>query len=102
MVGAIFWLLGEAVHLLVLAIIIWAVLSMLISFGVVDGRNHIVYGVNDFLTRLTEPVLRPIRRVVPYMGSVDISPLIAILLLQALQMVLVDVYGHLLMAGLAF
>ncbi len=101
MVSAIFFLLHTVVQLLIYAIIIAAVLSMLISFGVVDRRNQFVYSVMDFLTRLTDPILNPIRRFIPYIGNVDISPLVAILLLEALQMVLADIYAHMIMAGIA-
>jgi YggT family protein len=102
MVSAIFWLAGEIIHLLILAIIAAAVMSMLISFGIVDSRNRVVYSIADFLNRLTDPILAPIRRFLPNFGNVDISPIIAILLLEALQMVLVDVYNHLVIAGWAF
>ncbi|MCB5944899.1 YggT family protein [Acidocella sp. KAb 2-4] len=102
MISAIFWLAGELIHLMILAIIAAAVMSMLIAFGVANPRNQIVYTVADFLNRLTEPVLRPIRRILPYFGNIDISPLVAILLLQALQMVLADVYGRLVLSGMAF
>ena len=99
---AIFWLVGELIHLMILAIIAAAVMSMLIAFGVVDGRNRFVYVVADFLNRVTEPVLRPIRHYLPLFGSVDLSPLVAILLLQAVQILLGDVYGHLVMSGINF
>ena len=101
MVSAIFWLAGELIHLLILAIIISAVMSMLIAFGVLDSRNRFVYSIADFLNRLTNPILDPIRRFMPDLGNIDISPIIAILLLEALQMVLADLYGHMLMAGWA-
>ncbi len=101
MVGAIFWLLSQIIHLLILAVIAAAVMSMLIAFGVANPRNQFVYTVDDFLTKLTEPILRPIRNFLPLLGNVDISPVIAILLLQALQMVLADIYGRLLVAGWA-
>jgi YggT family protein len=99
---AIFWLLGELIHLEILAIIIWAVLTMLISFGVVNTRSQFVYTVETFFVRVTEPVLNPIRRFLPLFGNVDLSPLLAILLLQALQILLQDVYTHLVIAGLGF
>ncbi len=101
MVTALFWLAGEIIHLLIYAIIIAAILNMCVGFGIANPRNPIVAQVMDFLNRLTEPMLRPIRRVLPYFGNIDISPLVAILLLQALQMVLADIYAHLVMAGLA-
>jgi YggT family protein len=102
MVNAIFWLLGELIHLYILAIIAAVVISMLISFGVVNGRSQFVYQISDFLDRVTAPALNPIRRMLPNFGAIDISPLIAILLLEALQMVLGDIYGRLVMSGLAF
>ena len=102
MVGAIFWLAGEIIHLLILAIIAAAVMSMLIAFGVANPRNQLVYSVADFLNKITDPILRPIRNFVPLFGNVDISPVIAILLLQALQMVLADIEGRLIVAGYAF
>ncbi len=102
MVGAIFWLAGELIHLMILAIIAAAVLSMLVAFGIANPRNQLVSVVGDFLNRITEPLLRPIRRFLPYLGNIDISPVIAILLLEALQMVLADLYGRLAMSGLAF
>jgi YggT family protein len=102
MVSAIFWLLGELIHLYILAIIAAVVISMLISFGVINARSQFVYQIADFLDRLTSPALNPIRRMLPNFGSIDISPVIAILLLEALQIALADVYAHLVLSGLAF
>jgi len=102
MVAAIFWLLGELIHLYILAIIAAVVISMLISFGVINARSQFVYTIADFLNRLTNPFLNPIRRMLPDLGGIDISPIIAILLLEALQFVLADIYGRLVLAGLAF
>jgi len=102
MVFAVFWLLGELVHLMQLAIIAMVVVSMLISFGIVDSRNRFVYSIADFLDRVTAPILAPIRRHLPYFGNVDLSPLVAILLLQALQFALTDLYAHLQLAGLDY
>jgi YggT family protein len=102
MIGAVFWLIGELIHLYILAIIIAVVISMLISFGVVNAHSRFVYTVSDFLNRLTEPLLRPIRRILPDLGGIDISPLIAILLLEFLDRLLASLYIHLVMAGVTF
>jgi YggT family protein len=102
MVSAIFWLVGELIHLYILAIIAAVVISMLISFGVINQRSQVVYQVADFLDRLTAPALNPIRRMLPNFGAIDISPVIAILLLEALQIALADIYAHLVLSGLAF
>ena len=60
-------------------LIIWVILSWLVAFDVVNTRNRFVYLMSDFLFRITDPVLRPIRRVVPNISGIDISPIILIL-----------------------
>ena len=69
-------------------IILAAVFSTLSSFGVLDTRNRIVWTIGDFLYRLTEPALRPIRTRLPNFGGIDISPIILIFIIYALQMLL--------------
>ena len=74
------------VILVVLQIYVWlliasAILSWLIAFNVVNTHNQFVATLADFLWRITEPVLRPIRSVMPNLGGIDISPVILILLL---------------------
>ena len=56
-----------------------AIASWLVAFGVVNTRNQVIRWVIDFLYRITEPALRPIRRVLPNLGGVDISPVILLL-----------------------
>jgi len=80
--------------LLVLQIYIWlliaaAVLSWLIAFNVVNTRNQVVHMVGDFLYSLTEPLLRPIRSMLPHLGGIDISPVILILLILFFENVIV-------------
>lgn len=74
--------------------IISAVMSWLIAFGVVNTYNRFVNTVVDITGRLTEPLLRPIRRVVPDIGGVDISFIVAILILFALQRLLVNFMAY--------
>ena len=74
----------------VISIYIWlliaqAVLSWLVAFGIVNRYNRVVATIGDFLWRITEPLLRPIRRVIPDLGGIDISPVILILLLYFLR-----------------
>ncbi len=82
MIPAIFELLNAVIGLFIWALILAAVFSMLASFGVLDTRNRLVWSVGDFLYRVTEPVLRPVRNVMPSFGNIDLSPLVVILLLQ--------------------
>ncbi len=82
MITALFELFNAVIGLFIWALILSAVFSMLASFGVLDTRNRFVWTVGDFLYRVTEPVLRPVRNVLPSFGNVDISPIVVILLLQ--------------------
>jgi YggT family protein len=85
---ALFWLIDRLISLYTWAVILAAVFSMLASFGVLDTRNRFVWTIGDFLYRITEPALRPIRNLLPNFGGIDISPVILILLLQAARMLL--------------
>ena len=85
-----------AVDLYIWLVIIGAVLSWLVSFNVVNTSNRAIYMVGDFLYRITEPALRPIRRFLPNMGGIDLSPVVLILGLIFLQMVLNNVHRALL------
>ena len=81
------------VILLVLDLYIWlliaaAVLSWLVAFNVINARNQFVAMVGDFLYRITEPVLRPIRNMMPNLGGIDISPVILILIIIFIQRVI--------------
>ena len=96
---AVIWLIETVIRLYIWAIIIMAVLSTLASFGVIDTRNRMVWTVMDFLERVTAPILNPIRRIIPYLGNIDISPLIAILLLGALQRLIAELYVRAMMGG---
>jgi YggT family protein len=68
------------------------VLTWLVAFNVVNTRNRFVYLLGDFLNRITEPALRPIRRLLPNFGGIDISPMVLILLLLFLQQLLSRLY----------
>ena len=61
-------------------VVIYVVLSWLVQFDVINSRNQFVRTLGDFLFRMTEPALRPIRRILPNLGGVDLSPMVLILL----------------------
>ena len=65
-----------------------AVMSWLIAFNVINPRNQFVAMVAEFLYRITEPVLRPIRRILPNFGPVDLSPLVVLILIWFLRSLL--------------
>ena len=76
---SVLMLIDRIIDIYVWVIILSAVLSWLVAFDIVNMRNRFVYLVGDALNRITEPVYRPIRRVLPDMGGLDLSPLIVIL-----------------------
>ena len=82
MLTAIFELLNAVIGLFIWAMILAAVFSMLAAFGILDTRNRLVWTIGDFLFRVTEPVLRPVRNIMPSFGNIDLSPVVVILLLQ--------------------
>ena len=81
--GFISLLLTLYIYILVAA----AVMSWLVAFNVVNPRNQFVSMVGEFLYRITEPVLRPIRNVMPNLGGIDISPIIVIIIIWFIQLV---------------
>ncbi|WP_336233122.1 YggT family protein [Thalassospira sp. CH_XMU1458] len=85
---AIFWLIDTVVGIYIFMLIASAILSWLVAFNVINTSNRFVYLVGDFLYRVTEPVLRPIRRIMPDLGGIDISPIILILILQFANMLI--------------
>ena len=78
---SLFVLIDTIIGLYMWCLSLWVVMSWLIAFKVVNTYNRFVYLVNDFLFRITEPALRPIRRFMPNLGGIDISPVILILVL---------------------
>ena len=79
--------------LIILDLYVWlliasAILSWLIAFNVINTRNQFVASVAEFLYRITEPLLRPIRNFMPNLGGLDISPIILILIIMFLQRVI--------------
>lgn len=93
MITIIYTIADEILSLYRWAVILAAVFSMLVSFGVLDTRNRLVWTIGDFLYRITEPALRPIRNALPNMGGVDLSPLVLIFAIYVAQMLLGRIYG---------
>jgi YggT family protein len=82
------------VILIALQIYVWlviaaAILSWLVAFGVVNTRNQFVAAVGEFLYRITEPALRPIRNVLPNFGGIDISPIILFLIILLIERIII-------------
>ena len=89
------WLIDTIITIYIWLLIAAAVLSWLVAFNVVNTRNPIVHSVGDFLYRITEPALRPIRNMLPNLGGIDISPVILILGLLFLRQFIFWLYVRL-------
>jgi YggT family protein len=81
----IFELILLALWVYVMIVIITAILSWLIAFDIANARHPVIGRIWDTLVRLTEPALAPIRRIMPNLGGIDLSPIVLIFLLQILQ-----------------
>ncbi len=86
-VRAFLFLFDSLIGLVVLIVIVNVVISWLVAFDVINLRNPTMYRIVRTLDAITEPMLRPIRRVLPSLGGIDLSPIILLLLLQATRIV---------------
>ena len=88
--AAVAWLIDNLIDIAIILLIAQVILSWLVAFNVVNTRNPFVNSVGRFLYQITEPVLRPIRRIIPSFGGIDISPLVAALLLGFLRILILS------------
>ncbi len=78
----LYFIVNSLFSILIFAIFANAILSWLVAFDVINLRNQAVYGIAKFLDAVTRPILAPFQKVIPSLGGVDISPIIALLILQ--------------------
>ena len=90
--NALLWLIDTVIGIYIFVIFAQVILTWLVHFNVVNTRNQFVYMVGDFLFRLTEPVLRRIRRVMPNLGGIDISPVMLIIGLYFIRILIFDLF----------
>ena len=83
---AIFYLALQILKLYSYVVIINVILSWLIAFNILNTQNRFVYSILEFSYRLTDPILNKIRRFLPNLGSLDISPIILLLLIWFIEM----------------
>jgi len=84
----LYFIVDGLLGLLVIAIIVSAILSWLVAFDVINLRNRFVYSFTRFLDAVTRPILRPVQKVIPPLGGVDISPIIVLLVIQGIRLYL--------------
>jgi len=86
--GFIFFIIRGLFGFISFALFAYAILSWLVAFNIVNTRNRAVYMIMDMLDRITAPVLAPFRMIIPPLGGLDISFLVAILVIQAIEIYL--------------
>jgi YggT family protein len=88
LLGAIWYIISTLIGLLQLIIIVQAVLSWLVAFDVINRQNNVVQSVGRFTYAVTEPILKPFRALIPPIGGVDITPILALIALEALKIII--------------
>jgi YggT family protein len=88
MLQALVDILGMVISTANMLLIVWIIIGLLFAFNVVSPRNQFAYAVHDALSRLFEPVLRPIRKVMPDTGQIDFAPMVFMLLLVGVSRLL--------------
>ena len=90
---SIFILLDSLIAIYIWIVIINAILSWLVAFNILNTQNRFVFSLLDTTHKLTSPVLDKIRRFIPTFGSIDISPVILILLLMFLRNIIFEIFA---------
>lgn len=90
---SVLFLVDTVIDIYIWLLIISVILSWLVAFNIVNTSNRIVYVIGESLFRITEPALRPIRRFLPSLGGIDISPVVLILALIFLRNLLFEYLG---------
>ena len=90
---SIFILLDSIITIYLWIIIINAVLSWLVAFNILNTQNRFVFSILDATYKMTDPALNKIRRFIPTFGSIDISPVILILLLMFLRNIIFEIFA---------
>ena len=86
--ATLFEIVGYLISVIVMLVIVQFVMSLLISFNVVNMHNDFVAAIWKAINALLEPILAPIRRIMPDTGAIDFSPMVLIILLQVVRIVL--------------
>ncbi len=84
----LFEIVSYLINIIVTVVIVQFVLSLLISFNVVNLHNNFVAAVWQAVNAILEPIFRPVRRIMPDTGAIDFSPMVVIIGLSVLQIVL--------------
>jgi YggT family protein len=99
LIAILFGLIDTILALVIVILIVFVVISWLFAFDIISRRNAFIYSIYEFCRRLTDPILRPLRRVIPPIGGVDLSVLVLLLLIQLVRQLLPWLHGVLTGSG---
>ena len=86
-------LISQVIEIFIWFLIAQAILSWLVAFNIVNTKSNFINLIGNFLYRITEPLLRPIRKILPDFGGIDVSPIILIILLIFFRNILFEYSG---------
>ena len=86
-------LISQVIEIFIWFLIAQAILSWLVAFNIVNTRSNFINLIGNFLYKITEPLLRPIRKILPDFGGIDVSPIILIILLIFFRNILFEYSG---------
>jgi YggT family protein len=95
---SLLWLFDTVITLYIYVLVANAIFSWLVAFNIINSRNSVVAMIGDFIYRVTEPLLAPIRRRMPDLGGIDLSPVVLIIGLIFLRMLVFELVGSVLRA----
>ena len=93
MIQAVINLIERIIDLYVFVLIINAILSWLVAFNILNTQNRFVFSILDATYKMTDPALNKIRRFIPTFGSIDISPVVLILILMFLRNIIFEIFA---------
>ncbi|MBR0654128.1 YggT family protein [Plastoroseomonas arctica] len=99
---AVFYVLQALLDLAWWAVILAVIMQLLLQFNVLDTRNRIVWTIADLLYRVTDPLFRRVRRVLPNFGPLDLSPVVVLIAITAIGILLGATRRYLVVNGLYF
>jgi len=94
LINFVFFILHWLLQAVIWIVIANAIVSWLVAFEVINMRNRMARQIVSLLDRMTRPLLWPFRRVIPTLGGIDISPVVLIVLLQAIDVVVLPALGN--------
>lgn len=90
--NTLIWLIGTLINIVFFLVLVQLIMGLLIQFEVLNRRQPLVYQIYNGVSQLLDPLLDPIRRVLPPTGGLDFSPLVLLIALQLLQTLLVNCF----------